>query len=214
MEKLICEFCGGERKTKMSLSQHKVFCKENPNRKKTYSEEWTEDKKKKHSEIMKIKNSNKDRVWNVETIEKLKTASKKFNETFWTDEKKLEHSIKMREVVKSNPDSYSTSNVCGRTKIINYNGFKLNGSWELEVAKWLDDNNIKWTNIMEEPFEYFWNGRPHSYFPDFYLEEKDIYIEVKGFKRERDEYKWKSVPNLLVISKNDIVKIKEKKYSL
>lgn len=214
MEKMICEFCGCEKQTKMSFIQHKIFCKENPNRKKVYTEDWSEDKKKRHSELMKVKSNNTNRIWKPETIEKLKKSSREINKQFWTDEEKKKQSIRMKEVVKRNPQSYSSSNVCGRTKLIDYNGHKLNGKWELEVAKWLDENNIGWTNIIEKPFEYYWEGSYHNYFPDFFLEDKNLYIEVKGYQRKRDESKWKVVPNLIIIKKNDIKKIKEGTFSI
>ena len=110
----------------------------------------------------------------------------------------------MLEIVKSNPQSYSSNNVCGRTKIMEYNGFKLNGSWELKVAKWLDNHNINWTNIINVPFKYMWEGKERNYFPDFYLYDLDLYIEVKGYKRPIDSSKWSVVKNLIIINKSDI----------
>ena len=53
-------------------------------------------------------------------------------------------------------------------------------------------------------FEYEWENKIHLYFPDFYLPDYDIYIEVKGYERERDRCKWKVVPNLLVLKKKEI----------
>jgi len=214
MKELICKFCGENKKTEMSHIQHQIFCKKNPNRFKTYTENWNKDKKKRHSDLMKKKSNNKNRVWKPETIEKLRVLGKENNLKFWTEEEKLKQSERMRKIVKENPDSYSISNVCGRTKIVNYNGFKLNGKWELEVAKWLDKNNIKWTNIITNPFDYEWNGKIHSYFPDFYLIEKNLYLEVKGYERERDKFKWSVVPNLKVLKNNEIKKIKSNTFSL
>lgn len=130
----------------------------------------------------------------------------------WADPKAKEnHRKKMHEIIRKNPEKYSANNICGRTKIIEYNGFKLNGSWELIVAKWLDNNNIKWTNIIK-PIPYDWNNETHLYFPDFYLIEYDIFIEVKGYERERDRCKWKVLNNLVVIKYNEINKIKNGTY--
>jgi len=130
-----------------------------------------------------------------------------------TESHKNKLKIAMRKAVLENPNSYSANNVSGRTPIIEYNGFRLKGSWELLVAKWLDENNIKWTNIIEG-FDYEWEGSKHIYYPDFYLLEYDKYIEVKGFERERDRCKWKVVNNLIIIKKDDITKIKNKEYKL
>jgi hypothetical protein len=130
-----------------------------------------------------------------------------------TENHKNKLKIAMRKAVLENPNSYSANNVSGRTPIIEYNGFRLKGSWELLVAKWLDENNIKWTNIIEG-FDYEWEESKHIYYPDFYLLEYDKYIEVKGFERERDRCKWKVVSNLIIIKKDDITKIKNKEYKL
>lgn len=124
--------------------------------------------------------------------------------------KKFKKSIRL--AIEKNPEAYSTNNVCGRTKIVEYNGFKLNGGWELSVAKWLDENNIEWTNKIEKGFEYLWEGDIHLYFPDFYLPKHDTYIEVKGYERERDKCKWKSLNNLIVLKKNEIKKIRNETY--
>jgi len=139
-----------------------------------------------------------------ETRQKLSIAGK--NQT-WSLERRKRHSTAMLLAVKNNPESYSSSNVSGRVKTFNYNGFKLKGNWELEVAKWLDEHDIKWTNEMK-PFEYEWNNKIHLYFPDFYLIDYDKYIEVKGFERERDRCKWKVVNNLIILKKNEIQLIK------
>jgi len=124
--------------------------------------------------------------------------------------KKFKKSIRL--AIEKNPEIYSANNVCGRTKIIKYNGFKLNGNWELLVAKWLDKNNIEWTNKIEKGFEYFWDGDVHLYFPDFYLPKYDVFIEVKGYERERDRCKWDVVNNLIIIKKNEIKKIQNETY--
>jgi hypothetical protein len=112
----------------------------------------------------------------------------------------------MKIVVKNNPDSYSVNNVSGRAKIYEHNGVKLKGTWEVKIATILDKYNIKWSNDIK-PFNYYWNNNWHLYFPDFYLEEYDIYIEVKGYQRDRDIEKWKVLDNLIVIKKYDIKKI-------
>jgi len=64
----------------------------------------------------------------------------------------------MKKAVLKNPESYSANNVSGRTKNIKYKNTTLKGSWELLVAKWLDNNNIKWTNIIKG-IPYIWNEK-------------------------------------------------------
>ncbi len=130
-----------------------------------------------------------------EAIDKIRQANlgKK-----WSEERKLQHSLTMKQAVLDNPDSYSKNNVSGRVKLVEYNGIRLKGSWELKVAKWLDENNISWeTEVNPQP--YIWNNSWHLYFPDFFLKEQDVYIEVKGYKTERDVQKWTQFSGELIV---------------
>ena len=49
----------------------------------------------------------------------------------------------------------------------------------------LNENNINWTNKIDEEFYYEWGGKVRRYYPDFYLPDYDFYIEVKGYERDR-----------------------------
>lgn len=64
------------------------------------------------------------------------------------------------------------------SKSIDYNGIKLDSSYELILAQDLDENNIKW----EKPKPLYWklNDSEHRYYPDFYLPEFNIYIDTKN----------------------------------
>ena len=195
-----CEFCNKECKSKNSCIQHQLRCKSNPDRISTYSENWTDDRKLKHSLIMKKAHNNSNRIWSIDTLKGMSDRSTEFNKRYWTDDQRQKHSELMKNVVKNNIDSYSIKNVSGRVKTISYNGFDLKGSWELLVAKWLDSNNVKWTN-KTNGFEYNWNDSIHIYFPDFYLPDYDIFIEVKGYERYRDRCKWNNFPKHLLVFK-------------
>jgi hypothetical protein len=202
---LVCEFCKKNYLSKIALVQHSIRCSENPNKIRTKHSDET---KKKMSSVMKIANTNSKRIWKSETIEKMKIVSKEKNIEYWTDEKRQQHSLLMKSVVKNNPGSYSTNNVSGRAKIYEYKGMKLKGTWELKIASILDKYDIKWTNNIK-PIPYYWNDGWHLYFPDFYLIEYDKYVEVKGYQRERDVIKWKSSDKPLVILKIKEVKALE-----
>lgn len=53
-----------------------------------------------------------------------------------------------------------------------------------------------------------------TYFPDFYLPNLDLYIEVKGYERERDLAKWSQFPEkLIVLKKQEIEEIKKGTFS-
>lgn len=214
----ICKYCGKECKNKNSLAQHEIRCKENPNkiqlpesnfikynkdiksgkRTKLYSNQYIKaellglPKPEVSAEIrMKCGNGGKNQIWDAE--------------------RRCRHSESMKKAVKDHPMSYSCNFVNGRTPRLEYNGVILNGSWELMVAKYLDFNNIKWER-PSIPFEYIWENKTHLYYPDFYLPEYDIYLEVKGYERERDKCKWKVVSNLVVLKKKDIEDIKNDNY--
>ena len=85
----------------------------------------------------------------------------------------------MRKAVLTNPESYSSNNVSGRTPIIEYKGFKLKGSWELETAKWLDRNNIEWNRPSYFPWQDD-TGKNRKYYPDFYLVKENKYVDIKN----------------------------------
>jgi predicted nuclease of restriction endonuclease-like RecB superfamily len=42
-----------------------------------------------------------------------------------------------------------------------------------------------------------------TYFPDFYIESLDLYVEIKGYETERDRAKWFQFPHKLVVLKLD-----------
>ena len=63
--------------------------------------------------------------------------------------------------------------------IIEYNGIKLDSSWELALAKRLDELNIRW--IRPNPLPWIdKSGIIHNYFADFYLLDYDLYLDPKN----------------------------------
>jgi hypothetical protein len=206
-----CIFCNRECKNSNSLRNHQRLCKLNPNRQILKSNFIEYNKRVKNGEIkpsnqfIKAKQLGLDiPIISKETREKI---SKSVKGRVYSDEHKKKISNIMKATVLANPDSYSSNNVSGRTPIIEYNGFKLKGSWELLVAQYLDNLSIKWTNKVEG-IPYEWNNSIHLYFPDFYLIDYDLFIEVKGYERERDRCKWKVLDNLIIFKKKEIDLIK------
>lgn len=61
-----------------------------------------------------------------------------------------------------------------------YNGILLGSSYEEELVKDLDKNNIKW----EKPNFFIWvspiDGESHRYYPDIYLPDYNIYLDPKN----------------------------------
>ena len=198
---ITCNFCGKECKSNNSKAQHELYCKSNPDAKikkasmgmlgkrgLTTNNQW----------------SKSDYFMSDSTRQKLITAGKK---QIWTDERKANHSKKMKLAVDRNPESYTSSNR-GRTKQIMFDGIKFQGNWELDFYKWCKLNNIECVRNTEG-FKYIWNGQ-RTYYPDFYLPQLGCFVEVKGYKTDRDFAKWSQFPKTLkIIDKGCIIKIRK-----
>ena len=84
----------------------------------------------------------------------------------------------------------------------------LESSYELKVAKSLDNNNIKW--CRPKCIKYVLNDITKRYFPDFYLIDYNIYLDPKNnFLIQQDELKIKTVMkqnniHILVLDKNNL----------
>ncbi len=66
-----------------------------------------------------------------------------------------------------------------RKGVVEYKGVLLDSSWELKLAKRLDELNIKW--FRPDPIPWIdEEGVTHNYFPDFYLPEYDKYLDPKN----------------------------------
>ncbi len=72
-----------------------------------------------------------------------------------------------------------------RGQLYPYKGYKMRSNWEINVAKYLDENNYKWKYEMNT----FKLG-DFRYTPDFFILDEngeiDFIIEVKGWVREKD----------------------------
>lgn len=62
---------------------------------------------------------------------------------------------------------------------VKYKEILLDSSWELELAKRLDELEIKW--VRPDPIPWVDDeGVTHNYFPDFYLEDYDLFLDPKN----------------------------------
>jgi|LakMenE18May11ns_1017448.scaffolds.fasta_scaffold9945298_2 hypothetical protein len=196
-----CRYCGNEFNI-YGLKNHEVYCELNPNRKtragsdnpnygkvgKKGKNQYSNGSKMSEETRDKIKKSALGRKLSEDHINKIRSG--------------------MKKAVLENPESYSSSNVNGRVKRIDYKGITLDSKWEYEFVKWCDDNNVNWTRNKSDGFEYEYEGT-RTYYPDFYLSDIGFYVEVKGYERDRDREKWKSVPNIIVIKKKEIEDIRK-----
>ena len=56
---------------------------------------------------------------------------------------------------------------------------KLESSWEVEIAEFLDSKNISWNRPKHIPWIDS-KGKKRRYFPDFYLPDLDLYLDPKN----------------------------------
>jgi hypothetical protein len=85
----------------------------------------------------------------------------------------------------------SANNKGGRCKWYEVDGQKVQGTWELNVATKLTSMGIKWIKLKtnQHTFVYVREGKQHSYTPDFYIPDVNIYLEIKGYWWGNDKEK-------------------------
>lgn len=217
MDEYICRYCGRVCKNPNSLRNHERLCKDNPDRQiiKSNFIEWNRKRKElgipSLNQFTKARNDGKPiPVVSEETRRKI---SERATGRPLTDEHKKHISDGMKIAVSNNPEKYNTTNIHTRIKHFWYNGQWMDGTWELEFAKYLESENIEWIKNSKW-FEYEWNGSRHKYFPDFYLPKYDRYVEVKGYERERDREKYKVVDGLIVVRLKEIERIRKGLYNI
>jgi len=103
------------------------------------------------------------------------------------------HSEETKEKISKARTKFLESNNNHGIEWFEVNGIKVQGTWELKVANWLMDNNIR----FERNKVYYKIHR--RYTPDFFLPEYNFYIEVKGYMKDNDLQKM-----FLVLEENDI----------
>ena len=159
-------------------------------------------------------NKGKTNVYSEETKLKISNSLKgKSSGKGATIEKEIERKEKISKSMKSNPNAggyrvgsgrgnkmWYESNIAGRVF--------LDSSYEYRLAVFLDSNNINWTkNKIKFPYVDE-DGKDRYYTPDFYLKDLELYIETKGFKTIRDDYKWNQFPyKLKVMFENDLIQM-------
>lgn len=199
---LICKHCSKECKNENSLRNHERLCKENPNRQFTPF----------HDRKFQILNAGNQYTKAIRlgleapqvseaTKEKIRKANLSRTKE-WNKENGKKISKSVRKKVREG--TWHTS--LAKHMHINYNGVDLHGSWELAYAKHLDSNKIRWIR-NKDSFSYMFEGKERKYTPDFYLVDTDEYIEIKGYKTEKDIAKWSQFPRhrkLIVLMKEDL----------
>jgi hypothetical protein len=142
-----------------------------------------------------------------ERIEELKLNYKE-NPIIIDDDVEQERRNKIRiKIIERYANGWEST--AGRCKKISYfsnvaGNIKVDGTWELSVAKYLDSLGVNWIRNKKR-FKYFNSikNRTSTYCPDFYVEEWGCFIEVKGYKTELDDIKWANFKDKLEIWDKD-----------
>lgn len=95
----------------------------------------------------------------------------------------------------------------GSRKTFYYKDTVLESTWELELAKWLDEKGIEW----HRPKPIKWNDghKDRLYYPDFYLPSLDLYLDPKNpFCLQKDKAKMVEVSKKVSIVYVDLELIK------
>lgn len=89
----------------------------------------------------------------------------------------------------------SLHNTGGRCKWFEVAGKRVQGTWERDLAVKFEEFGLKWSKpkVNKEVFLYKVEGKERAYTPDFYLEELDLFFEVKGYWWGNDKEKMQLV---------------------
>ena len=97
----------------------------------------------------------------------------------------------------------------GRRRVFEYNGFKFISSYEVDVAKSLDENNIRWIQPKRFPYKDL-NGKLHYYTPDLYLLDYNIYVDPKNdflIEHENPQFGYKDVDKIKWVEEYNNIKV-------
>lgn len=192
-----CMFCGCTYKE----TAHSFFCKSNPAK---------NERSKSNQHIKALETG----IPVIYTEEFRNSTSERFKGRKHTVEARNKMSISARLNVTKNPELYTGRYNRGyvRPKLCS-NGFTVLGGWEEKFVEFCILNKIDVTQ-PNTGFSYIHNNHELTYHPDFYLPDIDIWIEIKGYKTEKDVSKWASLrgvhnKRLLVIDKKHIHELSE-----
>lgn len=87
---------------------------------------------------------------------------------------------------------------------------KVQGTWQLKYAEFLNQNDIKWIRDRKINLKYklHEDDYVHTYYPDFYLVDTDQYIEIKGRYQQQHKIKMNKV---FQYNKDKVIKMLFKK---
>lgn len=120
----------------------------------------------------------------------------------WSDESRMRVSIHQ-----------SNKNNGGRCKWFQVDNVLVQGQWEYNFALKMNELGIKWEKVKGNPWKYVMNGKTRHYTPDFFLEDSNIFIELKGYWWGDDKRKMEHVMSqhtdkrIIIIQRDDYLKV-------
>ena len=171
---LFCQYCNKQCKNLNSLTQHELRCKHNPDAIKNFIPKTF---------------TYKDRIgWSKghtkETDERVKHVSEgvnKYLDTVNHHTKGTKHTEEVRKKLSENARKNNWQSHFGKRKVYEYKGIRFDSSFEVLVAEDLDNNNVSWIKPKYGLFTYQdINNKIHTYTPDFYLPDYDVYLDPKN----------------------------------
>lgn len=198
-----CQYCGKECTNKNFLLNHERLCPSNSNRQISPIEIYN---KKKHNKLFSGTNQYiKAKQLGLPKPEISEETKEKFRNVWFGKKLPDEMKEKIRNSVKSNIENDTWHNSFG-VKCY-YKNICFDSSWEVEFAKFLDNKNINWIR-PKNSFKYIFENSKHSYYPDFYLSDYNLYIEIKGLSTNKDYAKWEQFPEQLdIYDSEDLYKL-------
>jgi hypothetical protein len=94
----------------------------------------------------------------------------------------------LSKLARENPNCGGETNY----KRYRYNGILMDSKWEVDLAKWMDENGIIWDRSRKR-HQLFWfdeNGNNRRYYPDFFIPKINVYLDPKNpYLMKCDKYK-------------------------
>lgn len=115
---------------------------------------------------------------NLEARQKVSVFRKKY---FEKEENRIKVAQKLSDCWKNGKFDNVKTGLCKWYKYKHSSGveYKVQGTWELAFIKWLDDNNLNFT-CHKGRLSYFFNNVNRNYYPDFWINEWNCYVDIKG----------------------------------
>ena len=155
-------------------------------------------------------NKGKTGIYTAVTIEKMSNSHKGVYKKPKNGKRKgatpsTETKEKISKSTKGKTGGYRTNSGTSKKNGTRYKGIWLDSSWELLLAKRLDALSITWQR--GNAIQYIdINDQNRKYYPDFFLPDRGLYLEVKGYYTEASRHKLKEAAKVINLQVLDSIK--------